>query len=114
MASKEDRMFWQGLGICPTCHKRRIYGDEKECLECKAYFAEYGKRYYDAHKESVKARCRARSKRVYHERKENGLCPRCGSKFRAPGRLFCRKCLDKMATVMKVAYEPKEVLDDNG
>ena len=107
MGTKEERIFWQQLKICPACHKNHLYDGAKECFECRAYFANYANRYYATHKDAIKARLIEGRKNLYKRRKEQGLCPRCGSKFIKPGKVSCYRCLAKAAESSRLRYQDK-------
>ena len=101
MATREDRIFWQALKICPMCEKNHLYNGEKMCLECKAYHNEYNHKYYLAHKEKMKVQLRKNNRTLYQRRKEEGLCTKCGSKFLKPGKSKCYQCLAKDADIAR-------------
>lgn len=95
MATREDRIFWQALKICPMCEKNHLYNGEKICLECKAYHNEYTRKFYMAHRDAMNTKNKERNRELYKRRKEQGLCTKCGSKFLKPGRSKCYQCLAK-------------------
>ena len=82
---KERRETLLSLGLCPICGKHEIFPHERSCLECRAKIAIRQK------KRSQKER----SKKVYDERKEKGLCPRCGKEKPEEGHAWCKTCLKK-------------------
>ena len=95
MATREDRIFWQALRICPICEKRKLYFGEKNCIECRAKYGEYRRTYNLKHRERINAHNRERNREMYQRRKELGVCVRCGSKNIKPGSFKCYQCLEK-------------------
>lgn len=91
----EDREFLKSIGICPVCRKIRLFGDEKKCLECKAKDAEYQFNRRNKNREKYNNQCRQRSKKREEERRQQGLCPRCGKKAEALRYKMCSKCRHK-------------------
>ena len=101
MATREDRIFWQALKICPQCEKRRLYNGEKVCLECKAYHNNWQNQNYWKHKDVINARNKKLNRDLYQRRKEQGLCTKCGSKNLKPGKTKCYQCLAKGADIAR-------------
>ena len=93
--SREDRIFYQSLGICPRCKRNRILGDEKNCPECRAKNAETQARHRERNRDRHNANENASHMMRYFRLKEQGLCPKCGRKP-MPGRVHCRNCADKL------------------
>lgn len=90
---REDRKFYQSLGYCPICKQNHIFGDEKTCPECRIKLRKYDLKVLA--KESTKQRASAYGKRRYAELKEKHICPHCGKRKAASGRVSCKICLDK-------------------
>lgn len=93
---KELRGWYQSNGICPRCGKNKLYGSEKNCIECRAYSYEssmksrenLGKDHYNKlHAEWSKNR--------YHKRINEGICPRCGKRKPDGGFKTCGICRAK-------------------
>ena len=79
LRTRQDREALASLGICPRCGKNKLYGSEKECLECgaKGYAAvlkskeKLGAEHYNnIHKQWARS--------AYHTRVAEGMCTRCG------------------------------------
>ena len=88
-----DREFYQSLGICPSCKKNRILGDEKQCPECRCYHAEAMERYRARiGRETWNAMMRTGKNARYASLKESGLCPRCGKRKPTEGKTYCGIC----------------------
>ena len=88
----QSRKFYLGINICPICKKRKIEPNKKMCYECA------GKRqdeYYEkCIKEKKKLANREYKTRIAKERRENGVCYRCGKHKVADGGL-CQYCKAK-------------------
>lgn len=89
---KSSREYYQRIGICPYCHKQRLYNGEKMCIECKAkqyaWMATSGK-------PPDKEKIRKRRKNLRQKREKEGLCIRCGIRVPQEGRKQCSICLAK-------------------
>jgi len=95
---KENRSYYISVGICPTCKKNRLFGEEKTCLECKAKKANYysTKRKDDEfrkHEYELQSEWR---KRKTEECIKSNLCTRCRKREPANGRKMCNFCLARM------------------
>ena len=97
-----DREFYQSLGICPSCKKNRIMGDEKLCPECRAYHEEATERYRARiGREAWNAMMRVEKNARYARLKASGLCPICGKRKPIVGAVLCRICADKRAATKR-------------
>ncbi len=88
--NRENRKFMIEQGLCPECRLNTLYGDEHICLECKAKKALYKKPATEKQKQQMKQY----SKTTYQQRKENGICTRCGKRKAEDGKVKCRICLN--------------------
>lgn len=77
----ENRKALKGMGYCPRCGKNKLYGDEKECIECAAKMYEYNQ----SHKSE-------KSKDYIKIRKYKGVCIKCGSRKPEDGKTRCVIC----------------------
>lgn len=92
-----DREFYQSLGICPSCKKNRIMGDEKRCPECRSYHAEAVERYRTRiGRETWNAMMREEKNTRYARLKASGLCPKCGKRKPTGGAVLCGICNAKI------------------
>lgn len=91
----ETRQWYRQNGICPSCGKGKLHGDEKNCLECttKAYsrmiHGRDRERYNETHKEW--------SRRTHHEFIAKGICTRCRKRKADYGFKTCGICREKIA-----------------
>lgn len=85
-------------GLCPRCGKNKLFGDEKTCIECRAKQAEYNQTYAEKHKDIIKSyysRNADRNRKIYAERKAQGLCPKCGRTKSNDGYSKCLICRER-------------------
>lgn len=92
---RKTRAFYKKNHICPSCGKNILYGDEKICIDCKA------KRYIRYHQKAEpltneeKTKMREYNHSIYNERKERGICVRCGKYKAVRNRVRCVICLKR-------------------
>ena len=84
-----NREFYQSISICPVCHKEKLYGDEKECLECRAtkyvQLRDWRRKHPNSYAEQRKEK--------YFARVNNHLCIQCGISLpETETRVMCCKC----------------------
>ena len=82
----ETRAFCRSVGICPVCQKNKLFGDERNCPECRA------KNYARNLKQPKTIR---RINTTYYKRKKLGLCVKCGDKPPEYNKTMCKRCLIK-------------------
>lgn len=86
-----DRAFYLSVGLCSRCGKYRLFGDEKQCPECRAKIANDQTRHRKKNRESVNSNNREFMRNLRSRRKEQGLCPECGRKP-SGGYITCGIC----------------------
>ena len=74
--------------LCSECAEKKRAGDRRRYAEAKASGALYGGKSAERRRRNG----RAGSKRRYHERREAGLCVRCGERPPADGSPSCEEC----------------------
>lgn len=97
-----DRRFYQSIGICPNCHKERLYGDEKECLKCCSEKYAYLRKFREEHPDYDK------NKRAitYKKRSLNHQCTQCGVQLDTDYKYkMCSKCLIRARVNLKLSRE---------
>lgn len=67
---RETKKFCKAHGICPVCHKEKLYGDEKQCILCKEYHWEYGIKNPPTDQQKEKYRNRFRETQKNYMQKE--------------------------------------------
>lgn len=112
---KDTRRFFLEIGFCPVCHKERIYGDEKECPECRARRIINNRLCFERAKAdgrdwAVNATKYGteRAKARYARLKEQRLCVRCGKRNALYNRTMCQKCCDRIADKQRMYREKWE------
>ncbi len=88
-----DWEFYQGIGICPRCRKNKLYGSEKQCPGCSADM--YVSVMRNREKEHYNQTHREWGRKAYQNRKEKGICTRCGKRKPDNGFLTCGICRKK-------------------
>lgn len=103
----ELRAWYKAHGICVSCGQQNAVQGETRCLECKFKYRESNSQYYVKHKEELNRKCRDRGKQLYDERKERGICVRCGKRKAQTGKVRCAVCLakDRQAHIKKSRAE---------
>lgn len=96
--SRETKAFYRSIGICPTCQKNKLFGDEKTCLECIAKACEYGAKARAKDIEAYNRRHNENSKKRRARYIAEGMCGKCGKNKPAVGYKTCAICLDKLRT----------------
>ena len=98
---RETRELRRLIGLCPTCGKEKLFGDEKQCITCRQKAHESRTPLTDEQKEKYRKRFSERQKSLREERKAAGICTRCGKRAAAPGRKKCEVCLEKDAELYR-------------
>lgn len=93
--TREMRAYYHRRGICPTCKKNTLFGEERTCIECRAKIAEKQiKRYYEQY-EKIRVQASESHKRSYARYKSEGICVRCRKRKARPGTTSCEICTIK-------------------
>ena len=88
-----DKEFRRKLGLCPRCGKNKLYGDERNCLECRVVNAKYDTR--DRKSREYRDLQNATMKRLRAQRKEQGICTTCGKNNTDGVHSNCEYCRAK-------------------
>ena len=94
---RDTRKFYRENGICTSCGKEKVFGDEIQCPDCKAKHKAQRKPLSEEQKERYNKNFRKQQRSLYQERKEQGICTKCGKRKAMPGKAKCGICLDKDA-----------------
>lgn len=93
---REIREFYKAKGICYYCGREKAAPGRTHCLNCLDKISINGYKYRATWSEDKKKYYRGKAKaaqyRLYHERKEKGLCVDCGKKA-LENRVRCLNCL---------------------
>ena len=90
--SREEKQFFKENNLCFKCHAK-VYDGKRYCETCRIEQAECNKRYYKRNREKICEKENERRNKKRAERRELGLCPRCGKKAMT-GRKYCGLCLE--------------------
>lgn len=82
----ETRAFCRSVGICPVCQKNKLYGNERNCVECRA-------KNYARNLNQPKVVRHINT--THYKRKAEGLCVKCGERPPENDRVMCSRCLIK-------------------
>lgn len=96
---QETRAFLRSLGICPVCGKEKLFGEEKQCIECRLKANERRKPLTDEQKERYSKHFKIQQKELRVSRSGQGICPRCGKRKIVKGKKKCQICLDYDAEI---------------
>ena len=107
--SREVREWCKQNGICPECKKNKLFGDEHICPECLARKAMYraNNPTLDEKRKENNERLKKQQKTLYQQRKEQGICTRCGKRPAVKSKAKCAVCLKKDAQVHRKQYYDK-------
>lgn len=94
---RESRNFYREQHVCTECGKVKVPESEKTCPECRAKRYEHRKPLTYYQKNSYGERFRNQQKNLYQQRKEQGICTRCGKRNAMPNKAKCGICLEKDA-----------------
>lgn len=91
----ESRKWYKEHGICPICGKNKIFGEEKNCPECRAKKAEWMQKAREKNGKKINEQHKKSQNRRYHELIDAGICPNCKKRPAANGRM-CEICHAKI------------------
>lgn len=110
---RELRATRKRLGICIMCGKENAFSSFKLCARCMekeaariARIIRKRKHMTGSEKDKIRAISKKSAKKVYRERKEAGLCPRCGRHQPIDGKVHCEICLLKKREQIANAKPP--------
>lgn len=92
-----NRIFYINNHICTECGKVKVFGTDRICPECRVKRDKYRKNMIDEQKARYKENLKKQQKSLYQQRKEQGICTRCGKRKVEKGKAKCRICLEKDA-----------------
>ena len=87
---RDNRKFYLSIGVCPICRKNPLYGDERSCPECRA-----SRKQYKYNTEEQLEKNRRKSRAIYSQCIEKGVCTRCRKRKAVYNRKKCEICLEK-------------------
>ncbi len=86
----------QAVGVCPKCGKNLLYGDEKNCLDCRSKSAREMSKLRALDREKNNEQQKMWRKARYEKDKENGICTRCRKRKASLGYSTCAFCRESM------------------
>lgn len=108
----ETKEFYEKHNLCRRCGKNKVYGTDRYCFECRAYYNEYNRKYIENspqdRKEKYKKRRSEQRKEVYYRLKEQGICVCCRKRKALPGKVSCGVCSEKNKLVKELKRNPKQ------
>jgi hypothetical protein len=102
--SRESRKWYKDHGYCVVCKQNRARPNRVSCEECSAKNIEYVLKKRESLTEEEKEARRAYYRDYYRRKKEEGLCPRCGTR-KATNGIYCIDCHAKH---LKSTWERRE------
>lgn len=85
--------YYISIGICPRCHKEKLYGDERACLMCSA--ERYG-RQLNRDRDRANEIHRKSARKIYAESSAKGICTRCNKRKAVEGQKRCKMCIERV------------------
>lgn len=97
--AKDRYDFLKSRGMCVACENEKAIRGKTLCLMCKAMRIEYNRDAYQNMTDEQKAQRKQKSRDLYAQRKESGICTKCGKRKPETGKAKCTACLAKNAKV---------------
>ena len=101
---RENKEFYRENGICTECGKVLVPKSERICPECRAKITASRKPMSDEQRQRNNKKFSEYEKNLYRERKEQGICTRCGKRKAIHGKAKCGICLEKDAEMHRKKY----------
>lgn len=103
---KERREKLKELGLCPRCGRNPVQNGRYLCPECmlernQFYGAALEKKDMDAKSTSEKRKAQ------YRERKQQGICVRCGKEKAQKNSVECSDCIEKTRQYKAIGKDRK-------
>lgn len=107
MYRRENRNFYRENNICTNCGKVKVPKGERICPECRANRENKRKPLTEQQRAQYNKAFRWQQKILYQQRKEQGICTRCGKRKAILGKKKCGICLQKDAEFHRLKYMDK-------
>lgn len=98
----ETRKWYKEHGICPTCGKNELFGDENNCPECRAKKAEWMQKAREKNGDKISTQHNISQNKRYHELIDAGICPNCKKRPAYNGMRMCSICHAKLLEQRRV------------
>lgn len=105
--NRKNRAFARQIGICPSCLKNKVFGDEKQCIDCREYHYSHRAIFTEEQRQKHNEKQSIYHRQIHSERLEGGMCTRCGRRKAEEGKKKCKMCLVKDAEYHRSRYEGK-------
>lgn len=105
-----DRYYWlKEHHVCVNCGQQTALPGRTLCWDCTDKVAKrgYKKRQRQKSDKVHQEKVKEYRKKIYHERKNAGVCTACGKRPPRPGRTRCSRCADKDNSRYKPVFPPK-------
>ena len=93
--SKENYNWFKQHGLYAACGKNPAERNRVYCYECNMKLSETKRKYWESRTVEQKKAISVYHKNWYNERKEKGICVRCGRSTNNNGKTKCNECLAK-------------------
>lgn len=107
--NRQARLFFKSIGICPECRKNSLFGDEKQCIECREKQREKRKQLSEEQRKRYGLKFNLYQKELYKKRSETGICTRCGKRKAECGKRKCSICLEKDRQIQRRRREKEKI-----
>ena len=109
---RESKNFARSIGVCPRCMKNKLFGDEKNCLECRVKNQEMRRKQREDNpvKEAeYEHNAKINRRKRYQQRKQHHLCVTCGKPLRQDDTAHsnCDSCRRKVRDKHILSTKPK-------
>ena len=98
MQAEESLYEWRKrMGLCVKCGKEKPFAGYVHCAECIEKVEEASRKCWADPEKRIRYNKHGneRKKELIRERKENGLCPRCGRPIKSGTYIYCKQCREK-------------------
>ena len=102
---KDDVKRLIELGFCRVCQKNKTVPNSSYCDACLQRMYVYNRQRYIDNPEYFREANRNSQRKMYRNRKENGICTRCGKRKAKEGKAKCQICLNEDAERHAIRYE---------
>lgn len=104
----ESRRFYRENGICTQCGKHKVPPAERTCPECRAKQQNRRENITEEQKIRNNESVKRHNNNTYRQRKEMGICTRCGKRKAIEGKAKCGICLAKDAEIHRLKKVSKQ------
>lgn len=91
--NKERYETLKKLKVCVCCAHEDAEPNNVFCFECSEKNKKYSQKYYEENYEKIRIRQKETAKKRYYNRKEKGICTKCGKrKIYQKSTIYCIDC----------------------